>query len=1246
MATQNHQKLNGAAKRSGRTTKSRSLAALMAGATLGGVLAAGGALGFIETAKALTNLNGRTFIDIDGNGRLDVSANPSFSDRAIGGVTVTAFERGGVVVGSTVSKADGTWEIIDAAGSGPYRIEFSNLPANTFEGFNRQFTNLQSGSNSANFGLFAKLDGLGNVRSLVDSDIEGVQLGDRVWVDTDGNGIQDPSERGVAGVRVELLVNGQPYTDANNVPVSTVTDANGNYVFTNILQSTVARPLAYAIRIPAGQGVLAPYTLTVANAPGSNKLNGSDGIAQTDGSVVAPAVAPKIGADMSYDFGYRPNVQPPVALSLGDTVWLDANRDGLFNPGESTVQGASVVLLNEAGTVVAGVPPQFTGADGKYLFVNLVAGKYRVRFSRPAGSTLTPTAAKTGTNDSIDSDGVGEAGNASSVTGVIDLQATNLNVDAGWVAATTATYCVGDQVWNDTNKDGLLNNGEAGVSGVTVTLLDSANNPAVPSRAAVTDANGRWQLCSLPNGNYKVRFSKPAGFDFTKQAVSANDGQSSADPATGISLPGTIADKDCVCLDAGLVKIDVPVVLVDLGDTVWLDANGDGLKGANETTVKNATVTLLDAAGNAVPGVAPQVTGDDGRYLFTKLPQGKYRVRFARPADSTVIPTAAKTSTDDAVDSDGLAETGNATSITAVIDLQATNLNVDAGWKEDPASVKVDLGDTVWLDANGDGLKDANELAVKGATVTLLDEAGNAVASVAPQVTGDDGKYLFPKLPKGKYRVRFARPAGSDFTPTKAKVGTDNILDSDGKADAGNATSTTDVIDLQATDLNVDAGWVTPAKPVTGLRLGDLVFLDTDRDGLAFAKDTPVEGALVELLNETGTGAAIKSTRSDANGKYLFTDLTAGKYRVRFTRPDGTTVTPTTTKATADNLNDSDGVKVSDSVSLTDVIELKADDLTIDAGWVITPTASTYCLGDLVFDDVNGNGLKEDNEPGVNGIVVTVTNSNGVSAQTTTANGGAWKVCGLSNGNFTVAFSKLAGYDFTIQGDGNNRSNVDANGKTGTVTIANGDNLGVDAGIKASPTSLVIAVIPVAAIPVATTVAPTTAAPTTVPAASLCIGDKVFVDATGSAKDGKGISGVTVTLVRPDGTTATATTDASGAYKFCSLSAGAYSVKVSPATLPAGAVATYDLAGKKNNEATVTLTNADNADLDFGYKLPSASVLGNTVETAPPAAAVAEEPIAFTGSNTTTTMLWGLALLMMGMGFAGLMVDRRRTVTR
>ncbi|MFE7525625.1 SdrD B-like domain-containing protein [Kitasatospora sp. NPDC057542] len=57
-------------------------------------------------------------------------------------------------------------------------------------------------------------------------------LGDHAWADRNGNGIQEPGENGVPGVRVELLDGtGQPVREKTGKPVTTVTDADGNYLF-------------------------------------------------------------------------------------------------------------------------------------------------------------------------------------------------------------------------------------------------------------------------------------------------------------------------------------------------------------------------------------------------------------------------------------------------------------------------------------------------------------------------------------------------------------------------------------------------------------------------------------------------------------------------------------------------------------------------------------------------------------------------------------------------------------------------------------------------------------------------------------------------------------------------------------------------------------------------------------------------------------------------------------------------------
>ena len=74
-------------------------------------------------------------------------------------------------------------------------------------------------------------------------------LGDFVFEDTNGNGIQDAGEEGVAGVEVKLQnPDGTPVTDGAGNPITTTTDANGEYAFTGLV------PGAYKVEFVAPEG--------------------------------------------------------------------------------------------------------------------------------------------------------------------------------------------------------------------------------------------------------------------------------------------------------------------------------------------------------------------------------------------------------------------------------------------------------------------------------------------------------------------------------------------------------------------------------------------------------------------------------------------------------------------------------------------------------------------------------------------------------------------------------------------------------------------------------------------------------------------------------------------------------------------------------------------------------------------------------------------------------------------------------
>ncbi|WP_211251554.1 SdrD B-like domain-containing protein, partial [Maribacter antarcticus] len=120
----------------------------------------------------------------------------------------------------------------------------------------------------------------------------------------------------------------------------------------------------------------------------------------------------------------------PASTSLGDTVFLDANQNGIQNAGENGVSGVIVNLLNCGGTQVGTTT---TNSSGNYLFSDLDPNiNYIVEFITPTNFIVSP--ANQGGNDTNDSD-AGPNGR----TACIDLAPNvyNSTVDAGIYNPTT-----------------------------------------------------------------------------------------------------------------------------------------------------------------------------------------------------------------------------------------------------------------------------------------------------------------------------------------------------------------------------------------------------------------------------------------------------------------------------------------------------------------------------------------------------------------------------------------------------------------------------------------------------------------------------------------------------------------------------------------------------------------------------------------------------------------------------------------
>ena len=176
-------------------------------------------------------------------------------------------------------------------------------------------------------------------------------VGDRVWADLDHNGLQDDGEPGVAGVIVQLWQNGLLVAQTN-------TDGFGRYRFAGLPSGK------YSLRVtsPAGYAITTPHAGSTAE--GDSDLDPATG--RIDCELVAGR------DDLSRDVGLRP------VCVLSGRAWLDSNRNGQLDSRDQGFAGVTVTLLDSTGTALRRTR---TGADGRYIFNNLLPGACRVTFA-------------------------------------------------------------------------------------------------------------------------------------------------------------------------------------------------------------------------------------------------------------------------------------------------------------------------------------------------------------------------------------------------------------------------------------------------------------------------------------------------------------------------------------------------------------------------------------------------------------------------------------------------------------------------------------------------------------------------------------------------------------------------------------------------------------------------------------------------------------------------------------------------
>jgi hypothetical protein len=382
-----------------------------------------------------------------------------------------------------------------------------------------------------------------------------------------------------------------------------------------------------------------------------------------------------------------------------------------------------------------------------------------------------------------------------------------------------------------------------------------------------------------------------------------------------------------------------------IGDTVYLDLDGNGSQSAGEPGLAGVTLNLRTGSGV----IASMVTDANGNYDFLGLAPDSYTVEVTDLNGILVDLNPTQTAPDPIV-------------ITGVGEDVDT---ADFGYTASSGGYTV--GGTVWHDQNqvsAVGVLDPGEFGIEGVSVQLwADLNGDGVVTpgvdnlLRTSFTDVNGEYEFAGLTPGDYLVR--------VTDALGVLSGMNLVAGPGPGQDGNSQVNPYAVTLTSgspTNFTADFGYeASGPNALEGTTFFD-VAADQDIDDPPDVGIGGVEALLYRDLDGDGVlgpgDTLFSRTSTDANGEYLFADLPDGDWIIAAdttgTFLEGTTQTTQTATAGVEPVSASGGTTVTDldfgfHIGGITLALISSFDASLDSGQVVVEWETSSEVGTLGF---------------------------------------------------------------------------------------------------------------------------------------------------------------------------------------------------------------------------------------------------------------------------------------------------------
>lgn len=741
-----------------------------------------------------SNVTGMCFLDANYNGIYDEGEEP------LSGVKVQAYKASGDLSGEAFSDESGLYTLRALRGN-TYSIRCV-LPEKNNIAFTRVAASVDGNRFRPRAGFReTTIDGQivapGEEKQINVGAIFYGSIGGLAYIDKDFSGTMNGKESIVTGLTVSLA-------DENGKILSTVkTNGKGRYIFEKLT------PGVYQVQLAAKDG----YAFTKAGE-GNAILNTSGGNGKSEWIHLA------LGAELT-------NVDAGMIIpgTVTGVVFADANDDGRKDGSEQGMEGMTVHML-ENGTIVYSTT---VTRDGNFKFDAVMPGTYRLRYELPERGIFAKVVAN---------------GNTMNGVGYADTEEFNIGSAGSYNAPLCGVLTLGEisgTVFRDSNGNGVVDNEESPVEGVTIRLAPTRDD--LEELTVTTAEDGNFILSALHPDEYILQVVFPEGSvmsrtDEVKLPIPA--GTSGTEQPLTVAMGQMITEQKVGC-----------VIPASLNGCMWLDENNNGRFDDGEKTPEGQIVTVIDEkTGNVF---AELTTDENGHFGTSGMIPGSFTVSYNM--DSTKAQ----------------AKEGDSTFILLGDRLVMNNIELYENENRNDLLLGIvqytSMGGRVWMDEQGEIVPLMN------ATVTLLDAEGETIQS---KVTEEDGQYIFTGLMPGQYGLTVTLPGGGLVVLPDDERLQGGLISVMTVAEGREGKSGAIELKMGEDLTGLDIGSVVPGE------LGDFCWLDLNGNGWQDAGELGVPGVRISLIRD---GKTVAVTESDAYGFYRFAEVYPATYSLQVTPP-------------------------------------------------------------------------------------------------------------------------------------------------------------------------------------------------------------------------------------------------------------------------------------------------------------------------------------------------------------------------